>query len=54
MGANKIMYHDVCSECDYLYHCFGRDIGEKIQRGDTDDMYLHPSTCTEYYPERKQ
>ena len=47
-------YHDLCKNCDYLYHCFERDIAEKIQNEDVDDMYLHPSNCNNYYPERKQ
>lgn len=48
------IYFDLCKECEYSYHCFGREIAEKIARGDTDDMHLHPDTCTNFYPERKQ
>ena len=47
-------YHYLCYECEYLYHCFGREIGEKIKDGDTDDMYLRPESCSSFYPEREQ
>lgn len=47
-------YYDLCKDCEYLYHCYGRDVGNKIENEDVDDMYLHPSTCVSYYPERKQ
>lgn len=47
-------YYDLCKDCEHLYNCFGRDIGEKIENENVDNMYLHPSTCTNYYPERKQ
>lgn len=47
-------YYDSCKNCDYLYHCFGREIGEKIQNEDVDDMYLHQNNCNDYYPEQKQ
>lgn len=48
------IYHEICKECEYLYHCFGRNIGEKIENNDVEDMYLHPSSCKNFYPERKQ
>ncbi len=44
-------YYRNCEECEYLYHCFGRCIGEKIKDGDTDDMYLYPDACINFYPE---
>ena len=47
-------YYHLCSECEYLYHCFGREIGEKILNDDIDDMYLRPESCKDFYPERKQ
>lgn len=46
--------YELCKECEHLYHCFGRDIAEKIQNEDIDDMHLHHNTCTSYQPERKQ
>lgn len=47
-------YHELCKECEYLYHCFGRDTGEKIENNDVSDMYLSIESCSNYYPERKQ
>ena len=38
----------------YLYHCFGRETGERIENDDVDDMYLRHGGCSDYYPERKQ
>lgn len=50
----KDYYYDLCKECEHLYHCYGRETGEKIQNDNTDDMYLHPSRCNDFYPERKR
>lgn len=47
-------YYYLCKECEYLYHCFGRNIGEQIENDDVDDMYLSPSHCLNYYPLRQQ
>ena len=47
-------YYSLCKECEHLYHCFGRDIGEKIANDDVDDLYLHPSNCNNYYPEIRE
>ena len=47
-------YHELCKECEYLYHCFGRNIGEKIENNDVENMCLHPSSCKNFYPERKR
>jgi hypothetical protein len=47
-------YYSICKECEYLYHCFGRETGEKILNDDIDDMYSHPESCKDFYPERKQ
>lgn len=45
-----IEYYCLCKDCEYLYHCFGREIGEKIENDDVDDMYLHVGICKNYYP----
>lgn len=50
----KETYHYLCKECEHLYHCFGRNIGIKIQNDDVEDMYLSPDNCRDFYPERKQ
>lgn len=47
-------YYDLCKECEHLYHCFGRDIGKRIEDDNVQDIYLHPDSCRNYYPERKQ
>lgn len=47
-------YHELCKECEYLYHCFDRDIAIKIQNDDVANMYLSPQNCRNFYPERKQ
>lgn len=44
-------YYIQCKECEYLYHCYGREVAEKIQNDDIDDMYLRPDSCRNYYPE---
>lgn len=51
---SKDYYYRLCKECEYLYHCCGREVGQKIVNDDVDDMYLHPDSCSDYYPERKQ
>lgn len=48
------IYFDLCKECEYLYHCFSIEMAEKITSGDTNNMYLHHESCTNFYPERKQ
>jgi hypothetical protein len=53
-NMRKTDYYDLCKDCEYLYHCFGREIGEKIEKEEVDDMYLCPGTCISYCPERKQ
>lgn len=47
-------YYRLCKECEYNYHCFGREVAEKIVNDDTEDMYLSPDKCTDFYPEREQ
>lgn len=47
-------YYYLCYECEYLYHCFGREMGEKIKDGNTEEIYLRTEACTSFYPERKQ
>lgn len=47
-------YCRLCKECEYLYHCFGRDIAIKIQNNDVEDIYLNPQNCEDFYPEVKQ
>lgn len=47
-------YYDLCKDCEYLYHCFGRDTGKKISDGDVDDMCLLAGTCRNFYPELRQ
>lgn len=51
---NRTYYFEWCKECNYLYHCFGRETGERIENDDVDDMYLRHGGCSDYYPERKQ
>lgn len=29
--VKNIKYYDVCKECEFLYHCYGREIAERIQ-----------------------
>lgn len=49
----KQTYCRLCKECEYLYHCFGRDVGERIQNDDVENMYLKPDSCNDFYPERE-
>ena len=51
---SRMDYYDLCKDCEHLYHCFGRDIAEKIENEDVNDMYLRPDNCNDYYPEIKQ
>lgn len=51
--SKKNYYYDLCKVCEHLYYCYGRDVGEKIENDDIDDMYLHPSSCNDFYPEIK-
>lgn len=51
---SKDYYYSLCKECEYLYHCYGREISQKIMNNDVNDMYLHPDSCNNYYPERRQ
>lgn len=44
-------YHFCCVTCEYLYHCYGRDVAQKIQEGDTEDMYELQTKCNDYYPD---
>lgn len=48
------IYFEICKECEYLYHCFGRDIAMKIKNNDVNDMYLSTQNCMDFYPEIKQ
>ena len=50
---NKDYYYSSCKDCEHLYHCFGRDIGERIENDNVDDMYLQSNSCKDYYPEIK-
>lgn len=48
-------YYSTCSECEYIHHCFGRDIATQIITNTPDnDMYLRPDKCSNFYPEIKQ
>lgn len=47
-------YHESCKECEHIIHCFGREVAEKIQNDDVEDMYLSPDNCRDFYPEQKQ
>lgn len=47
-------YYRLCKECEYLYHCFAREQAEKIRKNNTEDMYLRPDVCINFYPERKE
>lgn len=47
----KDYYYDSCKDCTHLYHCYGRETGEKIEEGNTEDMYQRPGSCRNYYPE---
>lgn len=47
-------YYKLCKECEHLYHCFTREYIKKIKENNTDDMYLRPDACTNFYPERKE
>ena len=51
---SKDYYCILCKDCEYLYHCYGREVGERIVNNDVGDMYLHPDNCNNYYPEIKQ
>ena len=42
----NIEYYEVCKECEFLYHCYGREIAERIKKDETDDMHLRPSICS--------
>ena len=47
--VKNIKYYDVCKECEFLYHCYGREIAERIQNDQTDDMYLRPGVCSDFF-----
>lgn len=51
---NKNHYYNTCKECEYLYHCFGRELGEQIENNNVHDIHLHSNNCKDYYPEIKQ
>lgn len=46
--VKSIKYYDVCKECEFLYHCYGREIAERIQNDHTDNMYLYPGVCADF------
>lgn len=46
--VKNIKYYNVCKECEFLYHCYGREIAEQIQNDQTDDMYLRPGVCSDF------
>ena len=46
--VKNIKYYDVYKECEFLYHCYGREIAERIQNDQTDDMYLRPGVCSDF------
>ena len=48
------IFYRLCKECKHNYHCFDREIAEKIINDDTKDIYLSPDNCNDFYPERKQ
>lgn len=50
---NENYYYDLCKYCEHLYHCYGRDVGQKISNDSVNDMYVHPNKCNDFYPERK-
>ena len=50
MSKQREIYYTWCKECEHLYHCFGRDIGEKIESNEEVDMYLQSGSCRNYYP----
>lgn len=37
------IYHELCKECEYLYHCFDRNTVIKIQNNDI-KKYIFKST----------
>lgn len=45
-------YYYRCCQCEYLYHCFGREEGKKIKNGNTDLEYS-ADYCSDFYPEIK-
>lgn len=47
-------YYSTCKQCEHNYHCFGREIAEKIINGNVESLYLLPGKCDDYYPEVKQ
>ena len=47
-------YCHLCKECEHVYHCFGKDIGRKIQNEEQTDLYLSPDKCNDFYPEITQ
>lgn len=49
----RAYYYWLCEDCEYLYHCFGREVGERIENGEVDDLDLAPGSCRHYYPEVK-
>lgn len=48
------VYYNMCSECEYVYHCFGKEIGRKIQNNETDELELSSDHCKDFYPEQRQ
>ena len=50
---NKYHYYSTCAHCEHLYQCYDWDEVAEIICGST-YLYLHPSTCNDYYPERTQ
>lgn len=43
-------YTFMCKHCEYLYHCYGRDIAIKIKGGNCDDLCM-TGNCDNFYPE---
>lgn len=51
--SKKNYYYDLCKECEHLYHCYGKDIGEEIENDNVDDMLCLSSGCNDFYPIKK-
>jgi hypothetical protein len=48
------VYYAMCQECEYVYHCFGKEVGRQIQNNGTDDLELSSYYCKDFYPKQKQ
>ena len=48
----SVQYYEMCKECVFTEHCFGREDADRIENNEmTDEDYLRPDVCCDYYPD---